>query len=62
MHFTAFLTSLAVAAAFTVSANADTIVAYSGSSCDGTVGSVVTCDGSCIQFDGRHSLEVRQKR
>ncbi|KAF8185684.1 hypothetical protein BJ912DRAFT_1113997 [Pholiota molesta] len=58
MHFTAFLTSLGVAATFAVSASADTIVAYSGSSCDGTVGSVVTCDGSCIQFSGRHSLEI----
>jgi nucleotidyltransferase/DNA polymerase involved in DNA repair len=59
MHFNAFFASLALAASFALLAKADTIVAFSGSSCDGDVGATVQCDGSCHQFGGRHSLRVR---
>ncbi|OJT11894.1 hypothetical protein TRAPUB_11540 [Trametes pubescens] len=34
------------------------ITAFSGSSCDGDVGLDVPCDGSCHQFDERHSFRV----
>lgn len=49
-----FALSLAV-----VSQAADTIVAFSGNFCDGDEGLTVPCDGSCHQFDGRHSVFVR---
>ncbi|KAF8185722.1 hypothetical protein BJ912DRAFT_1040804 [Pholiota molesta] len=58
MHFNAFFASLALAASFALLAKADTIVAFSGSSCDGDVGATVQCDGSCHQFGGRHSLRI----
>ena len=35
------------------------ITAFSGNSCDGAVGDNVPCDGSCHQFDERHSFRVR---
>lgn len=35
------------------------ITAFSGSSCDGNAGLNVPCDGSCHQFDNRHSFRVR---
>ncbi len=35
------------------------ITAFSGSSCDGSVGLNVPCDGSCHKFDDRHSFRVR---
>lgn len=41
-----------------LAAKAATIVAFSGSVCDGSVGNTVQCDGSCHQFSGRHSLRV----
>ncbi|TFK40560.1 hypothetical protein BDQ12DRAFT_457622 [Crucibulum laeve] len=58
MHFNAFFASLALAVTFALSANADTIVAFSGSSCDGSAGNTVQCDGSCHQFGGRHSVRT----
>ncbi|KAM6491666.1 hypothetical protein JOM56_007202 [Amanita muscaria] len=58
MHFSAIFTSLALVVTFSLSANADTIVAFSGGSCDGDVGNTVQCDGSCHQFGGRHSLRI----
>lgn len=35
------------------------ITAFSGSECDGDAGLDVPCDGSCHQFDERHSFRVR---
>ncbi|KAF9035173.1 hypothetical protein BJ165DRAFT_1355826 [Panaeolus papilionaceus] len=53
------LPSLLLAVVFAaVSTRADTIVAFSGSSCDGSAGATVQCDGSCHQFAGRHSVRV----
>ncbi|KAJ7200937.1 hypothetical protein B0H12DRAFT_1036565 [Mycena haematopus] len=34
------------------------IIAWSGNTCDGGEGANITCDGTCIAFDGRHSFEV----
>ena len=62
MHLNGFFTSLALAMTFAVFAKADTIVAFSGSSCDGGAGNTVQCDGSCHQFGGRHSLRVSVKQ
>ncbi|KAF8187127.1 hypothetical protein BJ912DRAFT_970170 [Pholiota molesta] len=58
MYFNAFFTSLLLAATFTFSTNADTIVAFSSTLCDGSVGDTVQCDSSCHQFTGRHSLMI----
>ncbi|KAM6496690.1 hypothetical protein JOM56_007163 [Amanita muscaria] len=58
MHFKTIFTSIALAVTFTLSANADTIVAFSSTTCDGAVGNTVQCDGSCHQFGGRHSLRI----
>ncbi|KAJ7587709.1 hypothetical protein C8J56DRAFT_786598 [Mycena floridula] len=41
----------------TLGAKAD-IVAFSGDACSGARGLNITCNGGCIAFDGRHSLEV----
>lgn len=35
------------------------ITAFSGGECDGDAGLDVPCDGSCHQFDERHSFRVR---
>ncbi|PPQ96767.1 hypothetical protein CVT26_006256 [Gymnopilus dilepis] len=58
MKFTSPFIYLAFVLVVSLSAEADTIVAFSGSSCDGDVGSTVQCDGSCHQFSGRHSLRI----
>ncbi|KDR70651.1 hypothetical protein GALMADRAFT_229967 [Galerina marginata CBS 339.88] len=58
MHFTSIFAPVILAVAFALSAQADTIVAFSGSQCDGAVGNTVQCDGSCHQFSGRHSLRI----
>ncbi|KAL1943641.1 hypothetical protein VTO73DRAFT_4086 [Trametes versicolor] len=34
------------------------ITAFSGNTCDGAAGLNVPCDGSCHQFNGRHSFRV----
>lgn len=62
MHLNFFFTSLAFAVAFAGFAKADTIVAFSGSTCDGDAGDTVQCDGSCHLFGGRHSLLVSLKK
>lgn len=38
------------------------ITAFSGNTCDGAAGLNVPCDGSCHQFNGRHSFRVRNSR
>ncbi|KAF8893156.1 hypothetical protein CPB84DRAFT_1783308 [Gymnopilus junonius] len=58
MKFSALFTSIALIVAFTSSINADTIVPFSGSTCDGVAGSTVQCDGSCHLFGGRHSVKI----
>ncbi|KAF5328736.1 hypothetical protein D9619_011492 [Psilocybe cf. subviscida] len=52
------LISTIFALSLAVISKADTIVAFSGNSCDGDVGNTVQCDGSCHQFGGRHSVRV----
>lgn len=54
----AYLTSALVVALFPQAANAG-ITAFSGSTCNGAAGLNVSCDGSCHQFDDRHSFRVR---
>ncbi|KAH9474767.1 hypothetical protein JR316_0013232 [Psilocybe cubensis] len=58
MFFNKSFSALAVALLFSVSAQAATIVAYSGNTCNGNVGNTVPCDGSCRSFSGRHSLKI----
>ncbi|KAF8185723.1 hypothetical protein BJ912DRAFT_959316 [Pholiota molesta] len=58
MHFNTPFTSLALALTFALSANADTIVAFSTNTCSGDIGNTVQCDGSCHLFTGRHSLLI----
>ncbi|KAJ6473773.1 hypothetical protein C8R45DRAFT_1011849 [Mycena sanguinolenta] len=41
-----------------VQVNAQNIIAWSGSSCNGAEGLEVACDGTCFDFTGRHSYEV----
>ncbi|EIW55363.1 uncharacterized protein TRAVEDRAFT_51486 [Trametes versicolor FP-101664 SS1] len=53
----AYLTSALVLALFPQAANAG-ITAFSGSTCNGAAGLNVPCDGSCHQFDDRHSFRV----
>ncbi|OJT11893.1 hypothetical protein TRAPUB_11539 [Trametes pubescens] len=59
MHFSttalAYLVSALVLALAPQEAQAG-ITAFSGSSCDGNAGLHVPCDGSCHQFDDRHSF------
>ncbi|KAJ6483378.1 hypothetical protein C8R45DRAFT_1001204, partial [Mycena sanguinolenta] len=50
------ITFLAVVLA--VQVNAQNIIAWSGSSCNGAEGLEVACDGTCFDFTGRHSYEV----
>jgi hypothetical protein len=41
-----------------IHAKAQTLAAWSGSTCDSAQGLTVPCDGSCHSFVGRHSFEV----
>ncbi|KAF8209960.1 hypothetical protein K438DRAFT_1571709 [Mycena galopus ATCC 62051] len=41
-----------------IQVNAQTLIAWSGSSCNGAEGLEVPCDGTCFDFTGRHSYEV----
>lgn len=52
------LTVVSMVAYMAVPSAAD-IIAFSGSECDGDEGLNVPCDGSCHQFTGRESFEVR---
>ncbi|KAI0748359.1 hypothetical protein C8Q80DRAFT_1219542 [Daedaleopsis nitida] len=60
MRFTAALAYLVAALLSTLAPQAAHagITAFSGSQCDGTAGLNVPCDGSCHQFDDRHSFRV----
>ncbi|PPQ93815.1 hypothetical protein CVT25_013524 [Psilocybe cyanescens] len=58
MLFKSFFTSLSLAATLAFSARADTIAAYNGTDCTGSVGNSVQCDGSCHDFTDRHSLKT----
>lgn len=61
MHFSttalAYLASALVLVLAPQEAQAS-ITAFSGSQCDGNAGLHVPCDGSCHQFDDRHSFRV----
>ncbi|KAJ7232251.1 hypothetical protein C8J57DRAFT_1091326 [Mycena rebaudengoi] len=41
-----------------IHAKAQTLAAWSGSTCDSAQGLTVPCDGSCHSFVGRHSFEI----
>ncbi|PPQ92251.1 hypothetical protein CVT25_008933 [Psilocybe cyanescens] len=58
MYFSSLITSLALMACLSASARGATIVGYGSTSCDGSVGDTVQCDGSCHSFTDRHSLKV----
>ncbi|EJD34681.1 hypothetical protein AURDEDRAFT_176261 [Auricularia subglabra TFB-10046 SS5] len=49
-----FSSLLVAVAATTVPAQA--FIAWSGDACDGDIGNMVPCDGSCHSFAGRHSF------
>ncbi|EIW52688.1 uncharacterized protein TRAVEDRAFT_75025 [Trametes versicolor FP-101664 SS1] len=53
----AYLVSALVSALAPRAAQAG-VTAFSGGSCDGDAGLDVPCDGSCHQFDERHSFRV----
>ncbi|KAJ6454794.1 hypothetical protein C8R45DRAFT_881799 [Mycena sanguinolenta] len=50
------ITFLAVILA--VQVNAQDLIAWSGTTCNGAEGLEVACDGTCFDFTGRHSYEV----
>lgn len=52
----ASLMTLFVIASMGVQPAQATIIAYSGTACDGSAGLDVPCDGSCHSFDTRHSF------
>ncbi|KAJ7194246.1 hypothetical protein GGX14DRAFT_378236 [Mycena pura] len=56
MFFTTSSSLLAVLLAIQV--NAQSLIAWSGNACDGSEGADVVCNGTCIDFAGRHSYEV----
>ncbi|KAJ7574080.1 hypothetical protein C8J56DRAFT_980593 [Mycena floridula] len=38
--------------------NAQGLIAFTGSECDGSAGGNAPCDGGCSSFSGRHSYEI----
>ncbi|KAK7039848.1 hypothetical protein R3P38DRAFT_2515114 [Favolaschia claudopus] len=57
MRFT-FTSAFVAAIALALHANAQSIIGFSGDSCNGSQGDSVACNGACIDFSGRHSFEV----
>ncbi|KAJ7606923.1 hypothetical protein FB45DRAFT_1040673 [Roridomyces roridus] len=59
MQFTISLKLVTVAILATaLQANASNFVAFSGDTCNGAEGSVVSCNGDCGGFQNRHSFQV----
>ncbi|KAJ7084200.1 hypothetical protein C8R44DRAFT_651559, partial [Mycena epipterygia] len=53
-----FATLTLVAVLLAIQAKAQDIIAWSGNTCNGAEGLEVSCDGTCFDFNGRHSYEV----
>ncbi|KAF7358590.1 hypothetical protein MSAN_01197500 [Mycena sanguinolenta] len=56
MRFT--LTSTLLAVLLAIQVNGQSLIAFSGDTCNGGEGGDVACDGTCFDFTGRHSYEV----
>ncbi|KAJ7466721.1 hypothetical protein B0H11DRAFT_1732979 [Mycena galericulata] len=53
-----FTFSLLAAVVLALEVNASDFQAFSGSSCDGSAGDVVSCVDACGDFTGRHSFII----